>query len=59
MQLVGVLPCLGLSRTSKNKEKEKCNWYRRSTKQYVAVFQCTTVHPSLPVNKGIDIKSGE
>ena len=59
MQLLIILPCLGLSRTSEDKEEEKCKWYRRNMQQYMATFQRTEIHHALLVTKGVDFKSGE
>lgn len=53
------MPCVGVSGTKKNGQKEEWQWGGRSIYKYVAIFQCIEVHRALPVTKGINFKSGK
>jgi hypothetical protein len=47
------MPCVGVSGTTKNGQKEEWQWGGRSIYKYVAIFR------ALPVTKGINFKSGK
>ena len=53
------MPCVGVSGTKKNGQKEEWQWGGRSIQKYMAIFQCTEVYHALLVTKGINFKSGK
>jgi hypothetical protein len=54
-----VMPCVGVSGTTPNGQKEEWQWGGRSLHKYLAIFQCIEVYCALPVTKGINFKSGK
>ena len=53
------MPCVGVSGTTQNGQKEERQWGGRSILKYMVIFQCTEVYHALPVTKGINFKSGK
>ena len=53
------MPCVGVSGTTQNGQKEEWQWGGTSIQKYVAIFRCTEVYLALPVTKGINLKSGK
>jgi len=53
-----VTPCVGVSGTTQNGQKEEWQLGGRSMYKYVAIFLCMEVYRPLPVTKGINFKSG-
>jgi len=53
------MPCVGVSETTQNGQKEEWQWGGRSIHKYVAIFQCNEVYCALPVTTGINFKSGK
>jgi hypothetical protein len=51
------MPCVGVSGTTKNGQKEEWQWGGRSIYKYVAIFQCTEVYFTFTVTKEINFKS--
>jgi hypothetical protein len=51
------VPCVGVSGTTKNGQKEEWQWGGRSVHKYVAIFQCIEFYHALPVTKGINFIS--
>jgi len=52
------MPCVGVSGTTQNGQKEEWQW-GGSIHKYTAIFQCIEVYRTLPVTKGINFKSGK
>ena len=53
------MPCVGVSGTTKNGQKEEWQLGGRSIYKYVDIFQCIEFYCALPVTKGINLKSGK
>jgi len=53
------MPCVGVSGTIQNGQKEEWQWGGRSIHKYMAIFQCIEVYCALPVTMGINFKSGK
>ena len=53
------MPCVGVSGTTKNGQKEEWQWGGRSIYKYMAIFQCIEVYCAFTVTKGINFKSGK
>ena len=53
------MPCVGVSGTIQNGQKEEWQWGGRSIHKYMTIFQCIVDYRTLPVSKGINFKSGK
>ena len=53
------MPCVGVSGTTQNDQKEEWQWGGKSIHKYMAIFQFIEVYRALPVTKGINFKYGK